>query len=394
MWGKLAEVFAKKAEKNKEENGEENEVKGGVKEEKEEEEEEGEGERGHVFVTVGDLRMVSCDVWLLPIAQVFTGEVTVDSCSRLVEAWLKPYLIAHKHSSLEEAKLTATQSAKYPRVGRVAGWDMAWPMPYFVSVSVFDFELFSQPVKWLCEGVEEFVELYMKEDFGLMEYAPQGRNGRDRPLISLPVIGTRGAGQRNITGVIVHHLLSTLTSLSQRHRVDFNLVTFDLPTFNLAQSLRMKEGWREKGRWFSAMTSSSDPSRTRQLRKSAEKLAEKAKKGKLVLFIGAGVSVGAGLPSWSSLLDNLAKHCSIDPSHSQWQSLDFLNKAELIQLRLRDKGERIGDHLSKFLDKPHHSLLHSLLAALPSNQIVTTNYDVLFELFSSPFTFIISNFNI
>lgn len=39
----------------------------------------------------------------------------------------------------------------------------------------------------------------------------------------------------------------------------------------------------------------------------AQELATLAKKGEMVLFLGAGVSVGAGLPMWSDLLTNLAK---------------------------------------------------------------------------------------
>ena len=34
------------------------------------------------------------------------------------------------------------------------------------------------------------------------------------------------------------------------------------------------------------------------------------------------------------------------------------------------------------MDKKHHSLLHALLANLPVKQVVTTNYDTLFELAS------------
>lgn len=34
------------------------------------------------------------------------------------------------------------------------------------------------------------------------------------------------------------------------------------------------------------------------------------------------------------------------------------------------------------MDKKHHALLHALLANLPVKQVVTTNYDRLFELAS------------
>ena len=38
-----------------------------------------------------------------------------------------------------------------------------------------------------------------------------------------------------------------------------------------------------------------------------DRLAEFARNDQLALFIGAGVSVGAGLPTWGQLLDSLGK---------------------------------------------------------------------------------------
>ena len=328
---------------------------------------------GHVFITLGDLRMFSCDAILIPSARASDAPIFFN------HLWFKPYFTAHK---MTESPLRSYKSKTYPRVARVTPYDEEWPTPYLVSVLTFN-EVGNDmgPVKFLCEGVIQFLELFMKEDFKKLKYAPKGRNGRDRPLVGVPVVGTGGAGQSKKSGLIIHHLLATMCELVQEYRVDINLVTFDLPTFNIAQTIRIRNRWEENKKWFKSMSIKNDKRRIKTLTKSAKKLAKKAKNGKLVLFIGAGVSVGAGLPSWGGLLDELAKYCSIDPQNLQWKSLDHLNKAELIQLRLKEKGERIGDHLNKFLDKPHHSLMHSLLAALPSNQIVTTNYDVLFELF-------------
>ena len=43
---------------------------------------------------------------------------------------------------------------------------------------------------------------------------------------------------------------------------------------------------------------------------------------------------------------------------------------------------QLGTEIAAAMDKKHHSLLHALLANLPVKQVVTTNYDTLFELAS------------
>src|SRR5690606_10090552 len=43
------------------------------------------------------------------------------------------------------------------------------------------------------------------------------------------------------------------------------------------------------------------------LKAQADRLADLAKRGLLVLFLGSGISAGAGLPVWTTLLNLLAK---------------------------------------------------------------------------------------
>lgn len=43
------------------------------------------------------------------------------------------------------------------------------------------------------------------------------------------------------------------------------------------------------------------------LKANAERLADLAKRGLLVLFLGSGISAGAGMPVWTTLLNLLAK---------------------------------------------------------------------------------------
>ncbi|WP_262362452.1 hypothetical protein [Klebsiella pneumoniae] len=44
-----------------------------------------------------------------------------------------------------------------------------------------------------------------------------------------------------------------------------------------------------------------------------EQLLSDYKKGNVILFVGAGVSMNLGLPSWSQLVDHIATELGYDP---------------------------------------------------------------------------------
>ncbi|MFO0878744.1 MAG: SIR2 family protein [Gemmataceae bacterium] len=93
-----------------------------------------------------------------------------------------------------------------------------------------------------------------------------------------------------------------------------------------------------------------------------------------VLFIGAGLSAGAGLPGWNHLIDRLKQQLGLegaaDLDHldvAQWFR-ETRGKEQLAQLLGEIYG---GDHLP--------TLAHYLLLSLPVRHILTTNYDQLLE---------------
>ena len=88
-------------------------------------------------------------------------------------------------------------------------------------------------------------------------------------------------------------LLPVLYRAASTHNIDICLVLNDRSKFAAVQVLRKRLGVTE---WLSE-----------DLRKHARTLAEHAKHGELVLFLGAGVSAGAGLPTWSALIDDIAQ---------------------------------------------------------------------------------------
>lgn len=109
-------------------------------------------------------------------------------------------------------------------------------------------------------------------------------------------------------------------------------------------------------------------------------LAEHATTGRLVLFLGAGVSTGAGLPGWDALLTMLASDAAFNEHEMEaLHELSILDRARIIRSRLESKGRSATASLERVLTAPHHSLTHGLLASLNVVEVVTTNYDTLFE---------------
>lgn len=102
----------------------------------------------------------------------------------------------------------------------------------------------------------------------------------------------------------------------------------------------------------------------------------------LSLFVGAGVSIGAGLPSWGSLLGLIAKEArmSKEDVDRMW-SLGFLDQARLLENRLGSVS-RLRELITQQVSAAKFGLMHAMLAMLPCQSTVTTNYDTLFEVSS------------
>lgn len=105
-------------------------------------------------------------------------------------------------------------------------------------------------------------------------------------------------------------------------------------------------------------------------------LAEELQNQKLVIFVGAGVSMNSGLPSWGSLVKIYAEYMGIEKEN--------YNPEEMLEI-----PEKFYNHFGKikyydileknFKSNHEPNFIHKDLNRLNLDYIITTNYDNLIE---------------
>ena len=183
-------------------------------------------------------------------------------------------------------------------------------------------------------------------------------------------------------------MVKTLRELVCVNDVDIILVTFGTKPYAAAQRARREliaqRARRELMADDEALTAEwqfEEQPRSIDLAERAHNLAKQAIDSQLVLFIGAGVSVGAGLPLWRGLLREVAKTARIEPEAvDRLTEKDPRDQATILERRLESrKKTTLRNVVAGRLEAPCYALAHGLLASLPSKEAVTTNFDRLFE---------------
>jgi hypothetical protein len=188
--------------------------------------------------------------------------------------------------------------------------------------------------------------------------------GRALPLVALPVPGIGGGGFREHAGAVIAGLLDTVSDVVDHHELDVVIVATTAAQFAAIQ--------RERRRTCSWDL---EPA----LLEKARALGEAAAGGRLALFLGAGVSIPAGLPSWSDLVDEmraLAVEQGAEIPARDFDALDVLDQTELLRSVL---GDQLESRVAQRFESASPALSHALLASLRCQEAVTTNYDRCYE---------------
>ena len=297
---------------------------------------------GHVFVVGADLTRLACDDVLVP----------TDHALRVDAGWLP---LLPEDAVDEGGDGTVRVRARWPqdrRVRQVPG--STGPRAWLVDTVGDE----GRGLDWLLDGAREALAAVA----ALPEPSP--RHGRARRLVALPALGTGWGVAAGSRGTLLERLLPVLQAAAEEHGADVALVLRDPRDLAAAQQVRRAGA----GTWEL-------PERLRQL---GEDLGRRGAGGELAVFVGAGVGAAAGLPTWTRLLEELAHLCDLEPALRA--GLAGLPPQDSAALLARELGRpRLSAYIGDRFDDRPYTLAHAVLAALPVQEYVTTNYDRLLE---------------
>jgi hypothetical protein len=303
---------------------------------------------GHVFVVGADLTRLACDDVLVP----------TDRSLRVMASWLPLLPPDSVESQDDDGACVAGAWSVGERVLEVpaCGERRAWLVDTVADGGERDGD---RGLSWLLEGAREALAAVARRE------VPAPAHGRARRLVGLPALGTGWGGAAGQRGALLQQLLPVLREAADEYGCDIALVLRRPSDLAAAQRVRRAEG----GGW----------SLPEALRSLAEDLGERARDGDLAVFLGAGVSAAAGLPTWERLLEELATRAGLDDGLRA--GLSGLPPQDAAALLARALGrEELTAYVQERFGPGPYSLAHALIAGLPVREFVTTNYDPLVEL--------------
>ena len=355
--------------------------------------------KGHAFVVHGDVLALSADALLVPTRNLNNAKWFRDGPpTGAVQPPRNAFTPAQRVIRVDGVSSTAPPVWLGHLDGRFA--------PRERCVDGDDPEL-----SWFLEAASQFLH-NAHADLLSRELPP--RCGRAKHVLAMPVIGTGKGGARESSGAMIASLLQLVDDYVRSHDIDVALVVKNDRMFSAAQAHRRQ------------LSLSWDQILGPRLAEAARELADLAASERLCIFLGAGVSVGAGLPAWKELLGTLVNRpeVSFDGEEiGQLSTLGLPDQAAVVASRLSASGGGVGGGVpsetalssgggerdgqvygapspdapaeaasrSARADSPlaslvidelsskRYSITHGLLAGLPTSAVVTTNYDRLFE---------------
>ena len=297
---------------------------------------------GHLFIIDGDLTKLHCDAILIPVDAALTCTSTwqdlLGANGRVRDATVPP------------GWADTVRSFSYRR-------QQSGP-----EIWLGDIGRHQPSDDWYAAGLVDFLER--------ASTAMSPRSAAQRLRLAVNVAGSGAGGSSGDKGHLFNTIVPALESTAERLGVDVILVCWGDRQFAAAQRVRSRR---------SSQSPATADVRSRWLEATAIALADHARRSELVLFIGAGVSMGAGLRSWQGLLDALLDQVDVPVADvERFRQLDVRDQAHLLR-RHFSSPERYQTAFAELLQTGGYSLAHGLLASLHTREAVTTNYDNLYE---------------
>jgi hypothetical protein len=301
---------------------------------------------GHFYVVDGDLSRIACDAWLLPTDNSFSITASwshilgMDSPSRLEESPWRSNEFARPFRSIDRSEVW---------LGKVGG-----------------------------QGTEGFVAAATQFVTGAAgRWRELARQQNRRPLLAINQIGSGHGGGKFHKGEGLPAVMDAVRDLLEEDTIDADvvLVTWGETAKAAAQWYRRSNEWYLDRNWQFIH-------RNDALHAEARRLADVLKENQASIFLGAGVSAGAGLPTWNDLLEKVGASCTIPLRAEDIARIgDPRDIAALLASRLAKENppRSLGSAMAAQLAGTKFSLQHSLLASLPCSEYITTNVDDLFE---------------
>lgn len=192
---------------------------------------------------------------------------------------------------------------------------------------------------------------------------------RGKPLLSFDPTSFFGPdvdSEKKIS--ILRELMSYVYSIADKFGVDVAICIPDEETYSSVEALRNDLCPFAGGPFW--MLSESQKA-------NASRLAGDAKVDRLSVFVGAGISIPSGAPSWGGLLESLAIKADMnEDDRESLKKLDFLDQPTILA---EEMGDAFKPAVAEVITEssrytPAHALLKTLKAPA-----VTTNYDDLYE---------------
>lgn len=306
---------------------------------------ESEENSGHLFIIDGDLNKIRADAILVPtdvgyhvreLWNPLLQDGWQDRVDRGTTAWtVNP----------DPATLASGFQVWFANVGSIADE----PEPYV-------------RVAW------DFVEQAAR---AFAEHQPASQRARP-PLLALNALGTGDGGMREQRGLLIRRLVERLHMAVAFFGVDVVLVTWGSKQYAAARrAQRSLRGMSSLSRVPAQILH--EP----EIYRAVRELAGQALLRRLVLFVGAGVSSGAGLPDWDQLILKMAAEAGDAIDSERLEVMDSRDQAQVLMAHFGEEEYR--QMIVRAVSSDKYGLSHGLLASLDPHEVVTTNYDTLLE---------------